>query len=670
MFNFIRNNLFKGNYKPIFNTGDGAGDVVGVNEELRVLDNTGNTTSDTNNEINSGNTSSLANQKYNKGRNINVENSNIMKYRNFKWPKKDDNWSPLISAINTELNDFQEDSNVNITIVNLRDTIVKICEKRLPRKRKGKELPERVKTRNSLLKEVYKELDAVICTAPKKNVAQHFKNLNSVKNHKKHKKYTDNQNPEWKNYDTTEYTMEEFKHILDTKRNTNTNYDGMSFELVRRCESLQNILLKCFNKIAKGYKMPDYWYECHMYEKYKGKGDSNDAKNFRSLILMDTFSKLYWYFVDKRMMNHLEKHHIINTNVQKAFLPKIRGVEESIFIHQQVKPKSDCVCYLDVKNAYGSVEAGFIKIVLKYYGFDKTVIKTITHFIKNRKAHYKGETENWNSGLPQGLTISNHIFILCMNFIIDIVDRKYNHHHSLTVNNSKFMIQAFADDMVIYGKSLNSMKLILGDLFKLLKTYGLDLQLKKCLIDYVKPLSNGEQTISLNGIEIPELSTNPTFKYLGQYADLDMVWTNYCNEVKASLDKVKTLFTEKLPNPKPNDYWYAYQTIWRFKILWFLRVNHITDTNIKLIETVEKNWFSQFDGLSHRISEQDYKTRKNRAIICRFSALHNSIDNRIPSLYKSSMGTEYFKTSKMYYENTDTSFITNNGFRRNFYNSI
>ena len=53
MFNFIRNNLFKGNYKPLFNTGDGAGDVVGVKEELRVLDNTSDTNStisDTNNE--------------------------------------------------------------------------------------------------------------------------------------------------------------------------------------------------------------------------------------------------------------------------------------------------------------------------------------------------------------------------------------------------------------------------------------------------------------------------------------------------------------------------------------------------------------------------------------------------------------------------------------------
>jgi hypothetical protein len=257
-----------------------------------------------------------------------------------------------------------------------------------------------------------------------------------------------------------------------------------------------------------------------------------------------------------------------------------------------------------------------------------------------------------------------------MNFIIDIIDSKYSKYHSITVNNSKFMIQAFADDMVIYGKSIESMKLILTDLFKLLSKYGLDLQLKKCLIDYVIPLTEGQEKLSLNGIEIPELSTCPDFKYLGQYADLENVWTKYCNEVKTSLDKIKTLFTEKLPNPKPNDYWYAYQTIWRFKILWFFRVNNLTNDNVKLIETVEKNWFSQFNGLSHRISDQDYKIRKNRAIICRFSALHNSIDTRIVSLYKTSMGNEYYQASKMYYENTDTSFITNNGFRRNFYNSV
>ena len=52
------------------------------------------------------------------------------------------------------------------------------------------------------------------------------------------------------------------------------------------------------------------------------------------------------------------------------------------------------------------------------------------------------------------------------------------------------------------------------------------------------------------------------------------------------------------------------------------------------------------------------------------SLSYNSIDSRIVNLYKSSMGNNYYQASKMYYENTDNSFITNNGFRRNFYNSI
>ena len=100
-----------------------------------------------------------------------------MKYKNFKWPKKDENWTNLINLINIELDTFQEDDNVNLTIVSLRDTIVNICDKHLPRKSKGKELPERIKLRDSLIKEVYNEKDAVLCTASKKNVALHFKNL-------------------------------------------------------------------------------------------------------------------------------------------------------------------------------------------------------------------------------------------------------------------------------------------------------------------------------------------------------------------------------------------------------------------------------------------------------------------------------------------------------------
>ena len=69
------------------------------------------------------NLDSALNQRYKKGRNINAEVSNALKYRNFKWPKKDQDWQTLISLIDNKLDSFQEDVDVNKTIIDLRDKI-------------------------------------------------------------------------------------------------------------------------------------------------------------------------------------------------------------------------------------------------------------------------------------------------------------------------------------------------------------------------------------------------------------------------------------------------------------------------------------------------------------------------------------------------------------------
>ena len=147
MLKLIRNRIFNKQYISIDNGVEGV-EGVKVVETTNVVDNTVDA-------VQTVTTSQdLSNQRYKKGHNINVEASNVMKYKNFKWPKKDENWTNLLTAINTELSNFQEDDDVNTTIVKLRDTIVKICEKKLSRKQKRKELPERVKLRDSLIKEV------------------------------------------------------------------------------------------------------------------------------------------------------------------------------------------------------------------------------------------------------------------------------------------------------------------------------------------------------------------------------------------------------------------------------------------------------------------------------------------------------------------------------------
>ena len=38
-----------------------------------------------------------------------------------------------------------------------------------------------------------------------------------------------------------------------------------------------------------------------------------DVKNYRCIVGVDTFSKLYWHLVNTRIVEHSKKHNLVNT---------------------------------------------------------------------------------------------------------------------------------------------------------------------------------------------------------------------------------------------------------------------------------------------------------------------------------------------------------------------
>ena len=82
------------------------------------------------------------------------------------------------------------------------------------------------------------------------------------------------------------------------------------------------------------------------------------------------------------------------------------------------------------------------------------------------------------------------------------------------------------------------------------------LQVKKCLVDYI---DKDSAKVCLNGINIPDMTSKPSFKYLGQYAEVQHIWKQFALELKLSLEN-KSPLKKELPNVA-KDYWYAYHTI-------------------------------------------------------------------------------------------------------------
>lgn len=584
-------------------------------------------------------------------------NSNItydtLTVKPLNWPKKDNDWDELIKLIIPVLTSFEESETPQETLIDLNKQLYNVCQNNLPKKKSDCNISQYHNKRNEIINSFNSKKYSPRPTCSSKNQADTYKELNYGKKKVNIPSNICVINPNWKNFDYSKLKYKDFKELLDRKRIRTSSFDGLCYDLVRRIPLLKMKLVSLFNKFFESGELPDIWYHGIAYGVYKSGNDLNNPQNFRPIVRMDTFSKLYWHFIIQRLNEHIRKYNIINFNIQKAYQKDTNGVIQSLFIHQIVKPKSGVVVYLDIKNAFGSLQSSFVKLVLETYGIPNKLVIMIVSYLENRVVWVKKEKRSWNSGVPQGCVLSNNLFILCMNYILTYIQDKYASNYSVTVYNCKYLIQAFADDIVIYGQSVECIQLILDDLFNILRSACLDLQVKKCVVDYNN--NDSSKKVYLNGTEIIDIKNKPNFKYLGQYASVTNIWELFSNDLKNSLEKIKVEYTNKLINPIDKDYWHAYHIIWKYRISWFMNVFDTTVEKAKLISDIEKEWFSSISGLENRIKDEDYQKRQQNSVIFRYKILNNSLDSRVSISYRNSMGDKYQEVSKLYQDNPNLS---------------
>ena len=584
-----------------------------------------------------------------------------LEYTALIWPKKKPQWEKLVTNVEQFLMTFAHTESPQETLKELNIGVYQICKQLLPKRNPHQQIANRYRKREELIAKIYAKKYSPRPQCSDKNLANLFKELNSGRKRVKFNK-PPLVNPNWKDFDESGFTYTDFKKILEIKRNDRSNFDGLCYELVRRSDLLTQKLLHLYNEILKTGELPDTWLHGIAYGVYKGVGVATVAKHFRPLVRMDTFSKLYWHLIVQRLTTHVVKHDILNRNIQKAYQVGTRGVEESLFIHQVVKPNSKLVVYLDIKNAFGSLQPSFVNIVLKAYGVPPYIANSIVYFLENRTVWIGQESRSWDSGVPQGSVLSNFLFILCMNYILDDINDKYSNKFGVQVHHCKFLLQAFADDIVIFGQSSQCVQMILDELFERLSQANLDLQAKKCLVDYIDKES---AKVYLNRTRIPDVTSKPSFKYLGQYAWVQHIWKQFALELKLSLEKIKESFEKDLPNPVAKDYWYAYHTIWKYRIAWFMRVHDSTPENAKIINQVEKDWFASIIGLENRLTEADFVKRQENSLIIRHTALDQSLDSRVVAAYRGHMGARYEQVRTLQANNPSVN--NKSGFRKSFY---
>ena len=148
----------------------------------------------------------------------------------------------------------------------------------------------------------------------------------------------------------------------------------------------------------------------------------------------------------------------LNTNIQKAFMDGIPGCTEhyikllTAIKEVRRKRKSLTVCWLDLANAYGSVNHNLIAFSLRHYHAPPqfcNMLEALYSGLKGSIVSQQWTTNSFNIGKGgfQGDPLSVLIFNTVMNTYIDTIANSFQDYgYQISLSDHKINLLQYADD--------------------------------------------------------------------------------------------------------------------------------------------------------------------------------------------------------------------------------
>ncbi|CAG9557753.1 unnamed protein product [Danaus chrysippus] len=237
------------------------------------------------------------------------------------------------------------------------------------------------------------------------------------------------------------------------------------------------------------------------------------------------------------MTRFMLSNNYFRPNHQKGFLPGISGcLEHNTLLSESLKDarKSErqiTVCWIDLENAFGSIQHELMLFALRWYNFPPLVRDMIASYysklrfsIITKEGPSKGLS--YNVGLFQGCCLSPITFNIVINILVDKLicnEKKWGYRFKF---NNKYTesILAFADDLAILTRNPKHCQVLLDEVDKFCKwTDGLRTKPSKChclcLGRRNTRYTSYDPGLSLGGQCISTVTENAPFKFLGRKID-------------------------------------------------------------------------------------------------------------------------------------------------------
>lgn len=339
-------------------------------------------------------------------------------------------------------------------------------------------------------------------------------------------------------FNYNDISMNEFN---ETFRDNQSNIDmlGISKSILSDLpQLLKQVVIDKYNEIlnnpleAKHHNIG----KSSLVYKISKKGSLEDTKSFRQVISIPSIvSHLHRIFA-LRINEHMVRNNYIDTTIQKGGISGIKlGMFEQIIklksiIKNANKNKNPlCLTYIDITDAFPSLNIQKLSQVLEKYHFPENLVKYIkryyedlTYYVSTRE--WNSKNIRWNRGLLQGCPMSPILFVTVLNYILKYLESKYKNDCAYEISpNNKVLFLAYMDDIAICCKNMEDSKKIFEELEKILLEFGLKINRTKTaqmIINIENPVNNPVNNPVDNPVDTG-INKVTKFKYLGEW-----IWSN------------------------------------------------------------------------------------------------------------------------------------------------